>query len=316
MTSETIQISIEDVPVPVTPSGLRRLWGRFTSNASKPAKIVGLVPGRNEEARIAYCLSALSKVTDAIVFLDDCSDDNTVSVVESIAAECQVEKIITKSSWYRDEPGDRNALLQVGRAIGGTHFVVIDADEMLTGNCLVEDQLRVRILEMKPREQLSLHWIQLWRSLEEYRTDVGSKWTDNYKRCIFCDDGRALYRSDFIHTSRIPKLKGRRYRLDNLNLGLLHFQFVNWDNLILKQRWYRCLERVRDPQKSIDAINAKYAKSVDEAGLVVSDCPAVWFERYDKGDLVSFVQRDEWRDEQIRAWATEHGEAFFTGLDA
>lgn len=279
-----------------------------------PVKVIGLVPGRNEEARIAFCLRALSKFTDAIVYLDDCSDDATVETVEALAEECGVARIIQKDAWYRDEPGDRNALLEAGRALGGTHFVVIDADEALTANCLKGDLLKSRILALKPGEQLALHWIQLWRSVGHYRDDQ-SVWSNSFKRCIFCDDGKANYQSNFIHTSRIPKLKGKRVKLKGENVGLLHFQFVNWSNLELKQRWYRCLERVRDPEKSIAAINAKYADSVDETDLGLSASSTDWFEGYDFFDPTIFDLPDTWRLSQMEEWGQAHGADYFDGLD-
>src|SRR5271170_238827 len=120
------------------------------------AKIVGLVPGRNESPFLYQHLKALSLFVDAIVYLDDASEDNSVARVKTIAAECKVEKIIEKKTWYRDEPGDRNWLLKEGRAIGGTHFVVLDVDEMFTANCVDHNFLRNNILSLKPGENLRL----------------------------------------------------------------------------------------------------------------------------------------------------------------
>ena len=94
------------------------------------------MPVRNERIMITQCLKSLAQYTDAIVVLDDASDDETVAIVESLAQECNVEKIIKKDHWYRDEPGDKNKLLAAGRAIGGTQFVLIDADDMFTVNCM------------------------------------------------------------------------------------------------------------------------------------------------------------------------------------
>jgi len=102
----------------------------------RSSKIIGLLPARNEEGRIEFSIKALSRFTDAIVFLDDCSNDNTVQVVKHLSAECRIEEIIEKETWYRDEPGDRNRLLAAGRDLGGTHFIVIDADKAFTANCL------------------------------------------------------------------------------------------------------------------------------------------------------------------------------------
>ena len=108
-------------------------------------KIVGLVPVRNEARRINFCLRALAVFTDSIVVLDDMSTDNTVSIVENLAEDCKIERIITKSIWDRNETADRNELLTVGRSIGGTHFVVIDADEAFTGNLADGNELRTQV---------------------------------------------------------------------------------------------------------------------------------------------------------------------------
>lgn len=276
-------------------------------------RIIGLVPARNEEDKVEFALRALSKFTDAIVFLDDCSTDGTVQVVRDLSEACRVEKIIEKPVWHRDEPGDRNRLLAAGRELGGSHFVVIDADEAFTANFLDGDALRTRILSLKPREQLSLRWIHLWRSVDHYRIDA-PVWSERYKRCIFCDDGSSEYQSKFIHTSRIPKMKGKRIKIEDSDLGLLHFQFVNWSNLELKQRWYRWLEKVRDPEKTVAAINNKYANSVDESGLVLADTPAAWFDGYTFFDRAVFDIPDNWRLVQMREWQQQYGEDYFDGL--
>jgi hypothetical protein len=76
--------------------------------ANRPAKIIGLIPARNESARLPFCLRALKPYVDAVVYLDDCSDDDSVGVVESLAKECRVERIIRKSVWHRDAVADHH----------------------------------------------------------------------------------------------------------------------------------------------------------------------------------------------------------------
>lgn len=279
-------------------------------------KIVGLVAARNEEKIIEQCLRSLSYYADAIVFLDDASDDDTLQIVRAIAGECKVEKILTKTNWYRDEPGDRNALLQAGRQIGGTHFIVLDADEMLTANCHKTGGLREIILNLKPGDKLKLNWIQLWRSTDRYRYD-NSVWTWNYKDFIFGDDGRCAYNSDFIHTSRTPyNLSGETYQVDeDYTYGVLHFQFVNWRNLLVKQAWYRCLERIRNPRKPVAQINALYRPSKDETNLGLKDAPQDWFLGYPFFDATAYRQPEQWREKQVLQWFEEYGQAFFAELD-
>lgn len=284
-------------------------------NAPQEPKIVALVPGRNESAFLYQHLKALSLLVDAIVYLDDASEDDSIKIVESIAVECKVEKIIQKEKWVRDEPGDRNMLLTAGRSIGGTHFVVLDADEMITAHSLDNNFLRNAILSLAPGDQLRLIWIQLWRSLDEYRCD-DSVWTWNYKHFIFCDDKKCSYASDFIHTSRTPQnLQGKTFIMPGYDHGVMHFQFVNWRNLLIKQAWYRCLEHIRNPAKSIAEINALYAPSKNESGLRTVKTPKQWFSGYTFFDPSIYQKPEFWKETEIYSWFDRYGKKFFEDLD-
>lgn len=288
---------------------------RHSSGCRKQHKIIGLLPARNEKHIIAQCIKSLSLFTDAIVYLDDASTDETLQIVESLARECRIERIIRKNKWYRDEPGDRNTLLQAGREIGGTHFIVIDADEILTSNFLINNSLKKIIRALRPGDRLALNWIQLWRSINQYRFD-NSVWTWNYKEVIFCDDGKCSYASEFIHTPRVPgNLNGKIYKIEGYKSGLLHFQFVNWNNLLVKQAWYRCLERIMNPQKPIAAINNRYAPSKDEKNLRLAPTPNDWFNGYPFFDPKIYELPQTWNKEQIQDWIKTYGKEYFAGLD-
>jgi len=288
---------------------------RHATGFNEQHKIVGLVPARNEKHTIAQCLKALSLFTDAIVYLDDASTDETPQIVESMAKECRIERIIRKKKWNRDEPGDRNKLLQAGREIGGTHFIVIDADEIITSNLLINNSLKKIIKKLKPGDRLALNWIQLWRSVDQYRFD-NSIWTWNYKEVIFCDDKISFYSSEFIHTPRIPNItKGVSHKLEGYKAGLLHFQFVNWNNLLIKQAWYRCLEKITNPEKSIDEINNRYAPSKDEININLKPSDPDWFKYYSFFDFTIYQHDEKWRLKDINDWITKLGKEYFSGLD-
>ncbi|WP_162605057.1 FkbM family methyltransferase [Geomonas oryzae] len=283
--------------------------------SKRPPKIVGLVTVRNESAIVGQALRLLSLFTDAIVLLDDASTDDTVAVCEAYAASCRVEHIIRKRSWFRDEPGDRNRLLNAGRAIGGTHFIVTDADECFTANLLRNGFLRRTLLSLQPGEILELQWLQLWRSTSNYRDD-GSIWSNSYKAVAFRDNWSSHYTSDFIHTPRIPKgIAGRTIRVNGPEVGLMHFQFTNWANLLLKQAWYRCMERIRTPEKPDAEINERYAPSKDERNMVLKGAPEAWFSGYPLFDHECYQKPDNWRMEQVLAWFARYGREHFTGLD-
>ncbi len=289
---------------------MNQLRGMFGRQRPTP-KIVGLLPARNEGAKIQFALRALAQHTDAIVYLDDCSTDDTLHQVEACRQPCRIERVITKDRWLRDEPADRNRLLQAGRDIGGTHFIVVDADEAITSNLLRQDILKNAILSLKRGDRISLRWIHLWRSVKQYRTD-GDQGINRYKTCIFCDDGKSIYRSEFIHTNRIPKMKGRTIRLEG-DFGLMHFQFVHWGNLCLKQTWYCWLEKVHHPERPAEVIINRYAGSLKETGLTTEACPISWFE-FLHFDPAIFNVPDRWRHEQMTEWQREFGADYFSAF--
>ncbi len=296
------------VPAAYAPAQLPR-------EGSADRKIIGLVPGKNESRHIEFCIRALSRVCDSIVYFDDDSTDDTLAIVESIATECRVERIIRKRDGEFHETIRRARPLAVGRELGGTHFVVMDADEAFTANLTHGDLLRHKILELQAGDVLELAWICLWRSVDQYRHD-GSIWTDNYKPFVFADDGVSRYDEVFIHLDRMPSgLGGKRYRLPGYEYGVLHFQFVNWRQLLVKQAWYRCLERIHYPDKPAPAINELYAPSKDESQLGLREAPRAWYDAYPFFNAERLRQSDTWREQQVLDWFQELGEAHFADLD-
>lgn len=242
--------------------------------------------------------------------------DNTVSLVKAKQKELKVSEIIEKKVWVRDEPGDKNRLLEAGRSHGGTHFIVLDADEILTSNCLSQDLLRNKILALSPGEKLLMHWVQLWRSPFRYRVDPSS-WSNQYGDFIFCDAPNASYSSEFIHTSRSPNnnMSGHLYSADSDNIGVLHFQFVNWTNLLIKQAWYRCLEKIRNPNIDIPSLNEKYGLAKREEGLETSTVPAEWYQNYPSFNFNIYSTAKSPYKNEVLKWFEEYSVDFFKGLD-
>lgn len=159
-----------------------------------------------------------------------------------------------------------------------------------------------------------MNWYNLWRDPYYFRFD-SSPWGKCRGNCIFCDDGSVLWNPIFLHATRTPPtLQGKCYKLPSL-YGILHFQFVNWENLLIKQAWYRCLEHIRNPQKSIQDINQIYGMSKDELNLHTHKVYKEWYNGYDFFDKSIFSQSEGWRKKQILSWFNEYGEDFFKDLD-
>jgi len=292
------------------------LCALFSLSLKAEDKIVGLVAARNESYIIQQCLKALSQITDAIVFLDDNSTDNTVEKVREIAIQCRVERIITKDGqdWHRDETGDRNRLLQTGREIGGKRFILLDADEMPSAPCKDNNFLRKIIYSLQPGEKLVMRLIDLWRSPYYYRIDQ-SPYANRILDFAFCDDGVCYYDAGFIHSSHSPHHRkgGERWLKDDLHV-ILHFAFVNWEEVLIKHAWYKCLEHIRLPTKACYTINAEYASATDERGIKLAHINDRWLVGYDFFDPSIFNHISHWRAEQIKGWFAQYGKDHFADL--
>lgn len=275
-----------------------------------PTKIIGLVPVRNEALVIEQCLRALALYVDEIIVLNDASEDDTLSIIQRVGPSCKVARLLNKDVWNRHESFDRNALLNEGRKRGGTHFIVIDADEMFTANCLDKNLLRNEIMALQPGDSLLMHWIRLWRDIDHFKASNAE-----VKTIIFCDDGVAKYPESIIHTPRVPpSLKGIKKDFGRYTThGLLHFQSVNWRNMRIRQAWYQCFERVHFAFINAKEIASSYHRITDETSIIIQSCPPYWF-AYDFFDRQAFEAPDTWREQQIAAWIQQYGFDYFKEL--
>jgi hypothetical protein len=191
---------------------------------------------------------------------------------------------------------------------------VLDADEAFTSNLQKNQLLRKLILGLNPGEVIRFPMINLWRGVDKYRRDR-SIWSGNTFPVIFRDDGKSQLEKDFAHFHRLPVKAGKLYIIKGEEYGLLHFQFVNWHNLLVKQAWYRCLEKINLPNKTSAEINAQYAPSKDESGSVTSPSHPEWFDGYPFFTPSIFDLPETWREKQIMKWIQEYGKDYFSKLD-
>ncbi len=314
---------------------------------AKP-KIVGLIQVRNEEQFVEQCLRALAVYTDAIVVVDDASDDRTRHKLRSLARELHIEQLICNKdcSWQvRDERFNRQRLLDAGREVGGTHFIFMDADEMWSAQCARNGWLRKQILAMKKGQLMKVPEVNLWGSLDYYRDDefyspVTTNWAE--KAFVLCDDGVCNYKdnqswcnSGIIHVSVDPVNRKTADGVDRfvyprrLGKAIIHFKCVNLDSLATKRIWYMCLEFIRmneksDPSKykeNAEKLNDFY-KTKEFAGMSPSDlakmkltpAPEKWF-KYPFFDGSIYKKYNTKKQKEVVAWLKKFGPNYFADLD-
>jgi glycosyltransferase involved in cell wall biosynthesis len=323
------------------------LSGTYLPTQKKDSRIVGLMAFRNEAAILAPCLRAMAEYTDAIVVLNDASDDDSLAIVQSLAKECNIERIIDKKIWIRDERGDKNALLYAGREIGGTHFILLDADEMFTAPCAQGNWLRKYILTLQPGQVMRFPMMNLWDGTDFYRDDEVTfshscsphSWKWRAIVGVLCDDGVCNYDSNpswgpsgSMHISRIPtNAKLGNYPpaivIEDLKYGLLHFKMVNFEDLRVKRVWYRCLELIKANEfKGVTFKHAEEIKKIndfyklefvaidDPEKIRVSPVPAEWI-AYTWFDKNCFTQPHLQRKKDIEQWFEQYGVPYFEDLN-
>ena len=102
-------------------------------------RFVLLAGVRNVGHVVKYFLRQNSKFFHAIVVLDDRSDDDTSAMLAEYGVRNKLEVLVVKNQSKmppdlhdrRDELRDRNLLVKLGRQIGGTHFAMMDYDELI-----------------------------------------------------------------------------------------------------------------------------------------------------------------------------------------
>ncbi len=299
-------------------------------------KIVGLMAVRNESDIIEQSLRALAEYADAIVVLDDASTDDTVKRVESLAAPCNVEKIIKKEVWIRDEKKDKNDLLNAGREIGGTHFIMVDADEMFTYECAINGWLRKQLKVLKPGQAISFPMMNLWDGITHYRDDqlcnprdwrwrIGAAWCDD-KSCNY-DANPAGGVSKQIHVYRIPCNRSGNLPIItvvDLKHGLIHFKHTNTENIVIKKVWYMCLELINADKKGMNT-HEKNAEEVNrfyqvefalhsQQKYILRKLPPSWL-KYRFFNAECFTKKLGTKQQEILSWFKEYGPSYFESLD-
>lgn len=261
-------------------------------------KIVGLMLARSEEWVIGLSLRAALLYCDEVVVLDHHSDDCTPRLVHEIKDQYpgRVGYIIDPTPHW-DEMDQRQRTLDVGRERGGTHFVIVDADEVLTSNLLPRAR---QIVESCPEGRcLALPMVATYHSLSVRRVD----WVWGHaSRLTWCfrDNGGLSWRAasdGYQHHQRVPLGAPPRPELAVEGMtagGVFHLQYVTRRRLEEKAVFYKVMEVVRWPARtSVAELNHKYDWTLREGG---SGDPK------DTPKDVHHVPDDWWSEYRARGW--------------
>jgi hypothetical protein len=277
-------------------------------------KIVGIMPARNESWVIAYSARAALEWIDYLILLDHASTDATPGMLVAVFADYpgRVE-VLKEPDPMWTEMAQRQRMLTAAREVGATHVAIIDADEVLSANIyLVALKTAAKL---RPGEVLMVPWHNAWRSCDRYRCD-DSKHARQWLSLVFCDR-QDLYwggAERFHHRAPFNSSPGPKVPGDRHDGGVMHLQRASWRRALARQAWYKCVERLRWPDKPVDEINRPYSESLDEHGLSTRPVPAEWWPSGLDRSMIN-IDAEPWQELEVRRMVAEHGRERFSGLD-
>jgi hypothetical protein len=230
-------------------------------------KIAALIPFRNEEFNLPNCLSSLNGVTDFILGHDDSSLDNSRKVFEDLGGQ-----IIGDHSGLSFSTGDermiRDLLLSEARKRGATHFLFIDADEVLSDS--LQANLREYCELLSPGQKIFIQWVNLALDENSYFSD-GSVFRPLSKDFIIRDHSSVSFMSDgwSLHFGRTPHAESDiPPQIIPVDRGVvLHSQHLDENLYQIKQVRYKCIELIHGSNSAFQ-INENSAFTLDQAAMI------------------------------------------------
>lgn len=269
-------------------------------------KVICLTPIKNEEWILDRFLTAASLWADFIIIADQKSTDGS----RVIAKKYPKVILIDNPSDTFNEPERQKMLIHEARKIQGPRLLItLDADEMFTPNILTSPEWN-NVLSSEPGTIFKFQWAN-------FCPDLKNMWLGLYFPWGYMDDGQEHSDNNKIHTFRIPLPIDKPIVKIN-EIKVIHLQYINWERMQSKHRWYQCYERINFPEKSAITIFRMYHHMCSIPKNQIIPIPVDWIEEYKKKGIdITAPHRETklWWDEIILNYIEQNGSAFFKKMN-
>jgi len=271
------------------------------------------MPVRNEAWIIGRTLKSLMMFCDLAIVADQQSNDGTREIIREYGPRV----ILLDNLQEGHSTNTRISLLKAARDYDGHNFCIcVDADEIMSPNILDPDVL-ARFTGVRRGTSVTIPWIQLWRSPHLWRDDK-SIWSSRWQSVAFKDDRLAEFgpiRRPNDHNGRIPGCPSN-VQMDEVKL--LHFQFVLFERMLSKQRWYRAREAIEIGPDRAYEINNYYCCTNDEREIRFSPSDPEWLGQWNAVgiNLEEFKSSSiYWYDIEVLRYLRRWGTSYFAPID-
>lgn len=231
--------------------------------------LVCLTPVKDEAWILERFLAAAATWADVIVVADQGSKDCSRDIAR---AHDKVVLVENRSPAY-DEGARQRLLLETARqhVLGPRILIALDADEALSADAQDTEEWP-RLLSAAPGTVLRFRWPNLmppgdtaWFSSSE--VPFG-----------FVDDG-SEHSGERIHSTRLPSPAGTP-ALSHDAIVVLHLQYLDWERMKAKQRWYQAWERRNHPEKRPIQLYRQYHRMDAPDPRDTVPAAAAWLQQY------------------------------------
>lgn len=270
------------------------------------ASLICLTPIKNEEWILDRFLKCTSLWADHIILLDQNSTDKS----RDIAKQYEKVRYLTNSSSKFNEPERQKILIDEARKISGDKILLaLDADEFLTSNFISSIEWQT-LFNAAPGTILRFQWVNVLPDMENC-------WLPSTDRIFGFVDDESEHCGQDIHSQRVP-VPISAPSICFRDIKVLHYQYVDWNRMKSKQRWYQCWEKIHHPDRRDSDIFRQYHHMDAIPASAIRPLCAEWLSQYihKQIDMTSLSKTSNyWWDDEVLNWFDKYGQNKFVKLN-
>ncbi len=269
------------------------------------------MPVKNEDWILEYTLSCASKWADYIIIADQNSTDGTVEICKKFEKVVYINNPLKELNMSHT----RQLLLDKAREYWNENLLFcLDADEILSMNIINDDYFHLRLNQLNLWQSVELEWLNIWGDVDSVRKD--GIWWGVYKHFIFRDDWKWKFWDKATSEPRMPEI----YMNDSIKIESiknLHYQFVDRERMLAKQRRYRVYDYINSPVQNFwkaFKINLMYYSTKEISPEVCVKIDEHWISN-ELHSKIRLNSKKYWYNDDVLLQILKYEPGFFRWLD-